>query len=46
VDILEELNYYHLDNFTKKGDYFAADLKREKTPKLMLSATYDYNKMP
>ena len=30
-------------NFTKKGDYFAADLKREKTPKLMLSATYDFN---
>ena len=29
--------------FNKKGDYFAADLKREKTPKLMLSATYDYN---
>ena len=29
--------------FTKKGDYFASDLKREKTPKLMLSATYDYN---
>ena len=30
-------------NFTKKGDYFASDLKREKTPKLMLSATYDFN---
>ena len=30
-------------NFTKKGDYFASDLKREETPKLMLSATYDYN---
>ena len=29
--------------FTKKGDYFASDLKREKSPKLMLSATYDYN---
>ena len=29
--------------FTKKGDYFASDLKREKTPKLMLSETYDYN---
>jgi len=29
--------------FTKKGDYFASDLKREETPKLMLSATYDYN---
>ena len=30
-------------NFTKKGDYFASDLKREETPKLMLSLTYDYN---
>ncbi len=29
--------------FTGKGDYFASDLKREKTPKLMLSLTYDYN---
>jgi phosphate-selective porin OprO/OprP len=29
--------------FTGKGDYFAADLKREEKPKLMLSATYDYN---
>ncbi len=29
--------------FTKKGDYFASDLKREKKPKLMLSLTYDYN---
>ena len=30
-------------NFTKKGDYFASDLKREKNPKLILSATYDFN---
>jgi len=30
-------------SFTKKGDYFASDLKRENTPKLMLSFTYDYN---
>ena len=29
--------------FTGKGDYFASDLKREETPKLMLSITYDYN---
>ncbi|MEJ6505020.1 MAG: porin [Crocinitomicaceae bacterium] len=29
--------------FTKKGDYFASDLKREESPKLMVSATYDYN---
>ena len=30
-------------NFTKKGDYFASDLKREDKPKLMLSVTVDYN---
>ncbi|MER3376002.1 MAG: porin [Allomuricauda sp.] len=30
--------------FTSKGDYIAADLKREKTIKLMLGATYDINK--
>ncbi len=30
-------------NFTKKGDYFATDLKREESPKLMLSVTYDFN---
>jgi len=29
--------------FTNKGDYFASDLKREQTPKLMLCLTYDYN---
>ncbi|WP_421803792.1 porin [Flagellimonas sp.] len=29
--------------FIKKGDYKAADLSREDTPKLMLAATYDLN---
>ncbi len=29
--------------FSKKGDYFASDLKREKTPKLMVCMTYDFN---
>jgi hypothetical protein len=29
--------------FTNKGDFFSSDLKREETPKLMLSFTYDYN---
>ncbi len=29
--------------FTKKGEYFASDLMREESPKLMLGATYDYN---
>jgi len=29
--------------FTGKGECFASDLKREKTPKLMLAFVYDYN---
>jgi len=29
--------------FAGKGDYKGGDLKREKTPKLMLAATYDFN---
>ncbi len=30
-------------NFIKKGDYRAADLNREQTPKLMFGTTYDIN---
>ncbi|MDG1517686.1 MAG: porin, partial [Flavobacteriales bacterium] len=30
-------------NFTSKGDYFASDLKREKSQKLAIGLTYDYN---
>lgn len=30
--------------FASKGDYFESDLKREKSIKLMLGATYDINK--
>ena len=29
--------------FSSKGDYFAADLKREPEPKLALGISYDYN---
>lgn len=29
--------------FTKKGDYFGSDLKREEKPKLSLAASYDFN---
>lgn len=29
--------------FKNKGDYFGSDLEREERPKLMLSASYDYN---
>lgn len=32
-----------MGEFTGKGDYFGSDLKREKTPKLSVAATYDYN---
>jgi len=30
--------------FTKKGDYFSADLKREQKPKLAFGVTYDLNR--
>lgn len=30
-------------NFTSKGDYSASDLKREKSQKLAIGLTYDYN---
>jgi hypothetical protein len=29
--------------FSKKGDYFEADLEREQTPKLMVGYTYNFN---
>ena len=29
--------------FTKKGDYIGGDIYREKTPKLAIGATYDFN---
>ncbi|HEY0731874.1 MAG TPA: porin, partial [Chitinophagaceae bacterium] len=32
-----------MGEFTSKGDYFDADLAREKTPKLSLAAGYSYN---
>ncbi len=32
-----------LGEFASEGDYSGGDLKREKTPKLMLAATYDMN---
>lgn len=30
-------------NFTSDGDYIGGDLKREKTPKLSIASTYDFN---
>ena len=32
-----------MGDFTGKGDYSGSDLKREKTPKLSLAASYDHN---
>jgi len=37
------LEFLPLGEFTSKGDYSSSDLKREPTPKLMVSATYDHN---
>jgi len=42
-DYTARLDFLPFGKFTKKGDYFASDLKREVTPKLMISLTYDYN---
>ncbi len=32
-----------LGEFTKKGDYIGGDIYREKTPKLAIGVTYDFN---
>ncbi len=32
-----------LGDFTKKGDYFGADLRREETPKIALGLVANYN---
>jgi len=37
------IELFPFGNFLKKGDYTGGDLVREKTPKLMLAATYDHN---
>lgn len=38
------LEYLPLGDFSGKGDYYDSDLKREPTPKLMLGASYNFNK--
>lgn len=35
--------YLPFGKFTDKGDYFAADLRRETSPKLSIGVTYDFN---
>ena len=42
-DVTFRLEYLPFGEFASKGDYFGADLKREKTPKLSIGATYDHN---
>jgi len=37
------LEFLPFGKFASKGDYSQGDLKREPTPKLMTSVTYDYN---
>ena len=37
------LEWLPFGKFTKKGDYFASDLYRESSPKLMLGAAYNHN---
>ncbi|NMM47429.1 porin [Marinigracilibium pacificum] len=42
-DYTTRVEWLPFGNFSGKGDYFGADLKREDSPKLMLGFTYDYN---
>lgn len=42
-DITARLDLYPMGEFTGKGDYIGADINREETPKLALSATYNLN---
>ncbi len=37
------LEFLPFGKFKSKGDYSGSDLKREKSPKLMIAATYDHN---
>ncbi len=37
------IELFPFGEFTDKGDYKGADLKREQTPKLSIGVTYDYN---
>jgi len=41
---ISRLEVLPFGEFASKGDYFGADLKREKAPKLALGATYSMNK--
>ena len=42
-EITGRLEFLPMGEFTGGGDYFGSDLKREKTPKLSIGVTGDYN---
>lgn len=42
-DYTLRLEYLPFGPFDDKGDYFSVDLEREKTPKLAIGITYDFN---
>ncbi|MBL4657305.1 MAG: hypothetical protein JKX73_04840 [Flavobacteriales bacterium] len=42
-DWTQRVEILPMGEFTSKGDYFGADLKREETLKIAIGATYDYN---
>lgn len=42
-DYSARIEYLPFGSFTKKGDYFGSDLRREEKPKLSLGVTYDLN---
>jgi len=43
LDYTARLEYLPFGNFANKGDYKGSDLEREKTPKLSVGLTFDYN---
>ena len=43
LDYTARLEYLPFGNFVNKGDYKGSDLEREKTPKLAVGLTFDYN---
>jgi len=42
-DYTAHLDIVPLGKFSKKGDYFSADLAREQSPKIAFGLTFDYN---
>jgi len=43
IHYVTRLEWLPMGEFSSKGDYFGADLKREKTPKLALAGAYSRN---